>query len=161
MSISRVKIADGAVLKGQGVLMTIGLGSCVGIALYDVQDKVGGLAHILLYNSQEFPNRSKPLNPAKFADTAIPWLVQEMEKLGGKRDRLQAKIAGGSQLFMNQKAGGSVGEKNVQMVRQVLRELGIPIAGEDVGGNYGRTLHFFVATGKMIVSTVGKGEKEI
>jgi chemotaxis protein CheD len=161
MHISRVKIADWAVLKGQGVLMTIGLGSCVGIALYDAQNKVGGLAHILLADSRGFYRRPVPLNPAKFADTAIPLLVQEIEKAGGKRERLQAKIAGGSQLFMNQKPGNSVGEKNVQAVRRVLKELGIPIAGEDVGGNHGRTLRFFVETGQVIISTVGRGEKEV
>lgn len=141
--------------------MTIGLGSCVGIALYDLKNKAGGLAHILLHCSRDFPNRSTPLNPAKFADTAIPLLVQEVEKIGGKRSWLQAKLAGGSKLFMNRKAGESVGEKNVQMVKLVLGKFGIPIAGEDTGGNYGRTVHFFVETGKMIVSTVGKGKKEI
>lgn len=159
--VSRVKIADWAVQKGRGALITIGLGSCVGIVLYDLQNKAGGLAHILLHNSRDFPNKSKPFNPAKYVDTAIPLLVEELEKIGGRRSRLQAKIAGGSQLFKNQKAGESVGEKNIRMARQVLRKLDIPIIGEDVGGGHGRTVHFFVETGKMIVSTVGKGEKEI
>ena len=161
MHISRVKIADWAVLKGGGILMTIGLGSCVGVALYDVQQKIGGLAHILLSKSREFPQRAAAFNPAKFADTAIPLLVQEMERVGGKKSRLRAKIAGGSQLFMNQKIGNSVGEKNVLTTRQVLGELGIPIAGEDVGGNYGRTLRFFVESGLVVISTVGRGEKVV
>ena len=161
MVVSRVKIADWAVLKGRGVLTTIGLGSCVGVVLYDYRSRVGGLAHILLHDSRDFPNKSKPFNPAKYADTAIPLLVREIENIGGNKERLRAKIAGGSQLFKNQKVRESVGEKNLRLVRQVLEKHGIPIIGEDVGGNYGRTLHFYVDTGKTIVSTVGRGEKEI
>ena len=161
MRISRVKIADWAVLKGGGLLMTIGLGSCVGVTLYGVHQRIGGLVHILLPDSKEFPQRPAAFNPAKFADTAVPLLVQEIEKVGGKKRQLQAKIAGGSQLFMFQKTGSSVGEKNVLMTRQVLGELAIPIAGEDVGGNYGRTLRFFVESGRVVISTVGRGEKDV
>lgn len=154
----RVKIADYAVLRDDGLLITVGLGSCVGIALYDPLTRVAGLAHILLADSAMFKNQS---NPAKFADTAIPLLVQQMAGLGAKHNRLKAKIAGGSQLFSFEKSVISVGEKNIHSVRSVLSNLCIPILGEDVGGSVGRTMKVSVADGRVLVSTVGSPEKEI
>jgi chemotaxis protein CheD len=161
MDTFKVKIADLAVLRDQGILITVGLGSCVGVALHDAENKVGGLAHILLSSSCQFGNRSNSFNPAKFADTAIPLLVEKMEKAGGRRIRFTAKIAGGSQLFTFQKTGISVGEKNIEAVRQTLKELEIPLRGEDVGGNFGRTMRFFIDSGKVVITTVGRGEKEL
>lgn len=159
MDTVKVKIADLAVLRDSGVIITVGLGSCVGIGLYDDSSKVGGLAHILLSESRQFQNKGAGnLNAAKFADTAIPALVEEMEKLGSRQGRLRAKIAGGSQLFSFNKAGASVGEKNIAAVRRTLNELKIPILGEDVGGNHGRTMRLFVDDGRVTISTVGKGE---
>ncbi len=157
----KVKIADLAVLKERGIIITVGLGSCVGISLYDELSKVGGLSHILLAESRQFKNRENSLNHAKFADTAIPLLVNKMENMGAKKSRLKAKIAGGSQLFAFQKTNISVGERNIAMVRQTLRELDIPIVAEDVGGNYGRTMRLFVESGRVTISTVGKGEIEL
>lgn len=159
MDTIKVKIADLAVLKESGMIITVGLGSCVGIGLYDENCKVGGLAHILLSDSRQFQNKNSALNLAKFADTAIPALVEGMEKLGAKRSRFRAKIAGGSQLFKFNKDGtASVGEKNVTAVRKTLKDLNIPIIGEDVGGNHGRTMRLFVEDGKVTIATVGKGE---
>lgn len=154
----RVKIADYAVLRDEGLLITVGLGSCVGIALYDPVIRVAGLAHILLADSAMFKNQS---NPAKFADTAIPLLVEQMAAFGAKQNRLKAKIAGGSQLFSFEKSVISVGEKNIHSVRNVLGYMRIPILGQDVGGSVGRTMKVCVADGKVLVSTVGSPEKEI
>jgi chemotaxis protein CheD len=158
-NIIKVKIADLAVKREPGIIVTIGLGSCVGIVLYDPANRVGGLAHILLADSTQFKSKNVPLNKAKFADTAIPFLASEMERLGAKKQYLQAKIAGGSKLFPNKSI--SVGEKNVEAVIKTLKGMGIPIRGKDVGGNYGRTMKLFVDTGKVLISTVGKGEKEL
>jgi len=160
-NIIKVKIADLAVQKEQGIIITVGLGSCVGIALYDFATKVGGLAHILLSDSTQFKNKRESFNKAKFADTAIPFLAGEMEKLGGRRTRFQAKIAGGSRLFAFQNKNTSVGEKNVEAVIRTLKKMGIPILGQDVGGNYGRTMRLFIDSGKVLISTVGKGEKDL
>jgi chemotaxis protein CheD len=154
----RVKIADYASLKDTGTLITVGLGSCVGVALYDPLVRVAGLAHILLSDSTLFKNQT---NLAKFADTAIPLLLEQMVGLGAKPGRLKGKIAGGSQLFSYEKSMLSVGEKNIQSVRTVLMSLRIPILGEDVGGNVGRTMKVCTADGRVLVSTVGAGEKEI
>lgn len=155
---ARVKIADYAVLKEEGVLITVGLGSCVGIALYDPFARVAGLAHILLSDSTQFRNNT---NPAKFADTAIPVLIREMVSTGARVNRLNAKIAGGSQLFSFEKSVISVGEKNIQAVRRTLTDLHIPVVGEDVGGRSGRTMKFYVEDGRVVVTTVGTEEKEI
>jgi len=158
----RVKIADMAVKKDHGIIVTVGLGSCIGIALYDPASKLGGLSHILLPDSTQFKNVNKGnINIAKFADTAIPNLVATMGKMGANKNRLQAKIAGGSQLFNFDKPSMSVGEKNIGAVILTLKGMGIPILKEDVGGNYGRTMRLFVDTGKVMISTVGKGEKEL
>lgn len=155
---TRVKIADYAVKKDEGMLITIGLGSCVGVALYDSFAKVAGLAHILLSDSSLFKT---PSNPAKFADTAIPLLLQQMTSLGAKPNRLMAKIAGGSQLFSFERTQLSVGEKNIHSVRNVLACLRIPIIGEDVGGSVGRTMKVFAQHGKVMVATIGLEEREI
>lgn len=157
----RVKIADCAVLKEEGVIITVGLGSCVGIALYDQKSRVGGLAHILLADSTSFNNQKNNFNPLKFADTAIPLLVEEIEKIGGSKNRLEAKIAGGSQLFNFKQSEAGIGERNAQKVIDVLHKERIPLLNKDVGGNYGRTMQLFVDCGKVLISTVGKSEKEI
>lgn len=155
----KVKISDMAILKGEGVLVTVGLGSCVGIAIYDPENKIGGLAHILLPDSAQFKSRLNSFNPAKFADTAIPLLTEKMGKAGAKRLSLKAKIAGGGQLFAFQKAGSSIGEKNVQAVKYLLNKYKIPIRGEDVGGSKGRTMRFYVNSGRVVITTVGGSEK--
>ncbi|HHX77615.1 MAG TPA: chemotaxis protein CheD, partial [Firmicutes bacterium] len=112
-NIRRVKIADFAVLKKEGLLITIGLGSCVGIAMFDPVARVAGLAHILLADSSQFAKRD---NLAKFADTAVPLTLEKMTSLGARHERIKAKIAGGSQLFSFKQNGESVGKRNVAAV---------------------------------------------
>ena len=160
MDTIKVKIADLAVLKGAGFLITVGLGSCVGIAIYDEKTKVAGLAHILLSDSEHFKKKKhQEINLAKFADTAIPELIKRMQELGGRKPAMVAKIAGGSQLFNTDSHVMRVGQKNIEMVRKKLNSNSIPLVAEDVGGNYGRTMKLEVATGKVIITTVGRDEK--
>lgn len=156
--IIRVKIADLAVIKDDGLLVTVGLGSCVGIALYDGVSRVAGLAHVLLADSTMFKTQD---NLAKFADTAIPLLASEMSRQGARNGRLAAKIAGGSQLFSFENSAISVGERNIQMVRQTLSKLRIPLLAEDVGGSTGRTMKVYVREGRVTVAVAGGEEKEI
>ncbi len=156
-----VKISELAVLRGHGVLVTIGLGSCVGVVIYDHVAKVGGLAHIFLPDSSKFAHKGVPLSQGKFADTAIPAMVRQIEKAGGNYRKASAKIAGGSQLFNLQKANINVGANNVQAVKWALQQLGIPIRGEDTGGRQGRTMRLYVDSGKVTISLVGKEEREI
>lgn len=154
--IIRVKIADYGVLKAGGHLITVGLGSCIGIALYDSSAKVAGLAHILLSDSTTF---RKNENKAKFADTAIPLLIKDMEMKGAVKRRIVSKIAGGSSLFAMSNNKEGVGSKNIKAVVKTLDELGVPLLGKDVGGNKGRTMKVYAEDGKVTVSTVGTTER--
>ncbi|NLZ28092.1 MAG: chemotaxis protein CheD [Firmicutes bacterium] len=160
MMILKVKIADLAVLKSAGILITVGLGSCVGIALYDRQARVAGLAHVLLYDSRCFSRRgSSEPNPAKYADTAIPVLIDRMELAGADRKKIWAKISGGSQLFDLNKTAIRIGDKNVEMVKRTLKECSIPLIAEDTGGSCGRTMRMEVETGRVYITTIGREEK--
>ncbi len=158
METVHVKIADMAVAKNEGVLVTFGLGSCIGIALYDQNSKVGGLAHILLNDSSKFSRPSaNTVNPAKFADTAVPHLIEKMLAAGARKNNIIAQLAGGASLFNFQNDSGNVGQKNIEAVRSILKEEKVKIESEDVGGNCGRTMRLFVDTGKVTITTVGKG----
>lgn len=152
----RVKIAECRVLQEHGNLITIGLGSCVGIACYDRKAKVAGLAHILLPESSNFSNRD---NLAKFADTAVPLLVAQMEKLGADVGRIQAKIAGGSELFSYSAGLSSIGARNVAAVKKALAAASIPLLAVDVGGSVGRTMQICANEGAVWSKKVGQVER--
>ncbi len=150
-----VKVAQHAVGRGDDLLVTLGLGSCVAILLHDPRARVGGMAHVLLPEAALARDRS---NPSKFATTAIPLLVEEICALGGRKERITARLAGGAAMFANLMGPGSLnmGERNIAASRQVLRELGIPVLGEDVGADYGRSVRFRVRDGGTVVSSVGR-----
>lgn len=159
--IIKVGMADWKICFGDDGATTLGLGSCVGVAIRDPQSGVGGLAHVMLPSSLETVNNS---NRAKFADTGIADMVAEMVKKGANISKMVAKIAGGAQMF----AFGSsksdmvrVGDKNVAACKAKLKELKIPIVAEDTGENYGRTVIFYPADGKYVIKAVGKPEKNI
>ncbi|MCL6635396.1 MAG: chemotaxis protein CheD [Peptococcaceae bacterium] len=156
----QVGIAELKVAGQPHRLITLGLGSCVGVTLYDPVVKVGGLLHIMLPDSTQFNNVTKP---AKFADLGIPLLVSEVTKSGAKLANLQAKMAGGAQMFtgMNEKFMLNIGERNIAMARQALRKLGIKILAEEVGGNRGRTMILDTVTGQVLIRTVGAPLKVI
>lgn len=155
----RVKVADYAVAKGEGVISTIGLGSCVAITIYDRQARVGGMAHVLL--PSEGLSRDKD-NRAKFPGTAVPLLLEEMKKLGA-RGPYTAKIAGGSSMFgaLIPAGGINMGERNVLSARQALAEAGVPLAAQDVGGDYGRSVYFHVNDGRMLIRSLKSGDRAL
>jgi chemotaxis protein CheD len=151
----RVNVADYAVAT-QGVIATIGLGSCVAIVLHDPVARVGGLAHILLPDQSMSRDRS---NPAKFPSTIVPILLDEMRKLGASRKRIQAKIVGGASMFGNLMTSGAmnIGERNVLAVREVLGGAKIPIVGSDTGSDHGRSVYLTVDDGRVEVRSLKKG----
>ena len=157
-TVVRVKIADYCVLQKTGKLITIGLGSCVGIACYDSKVKVAGLAHILLPESSHFSNTE---NLAKFANTAVPLLVAVMEKQGADITRIQAKIAGGSELFNYNTGQESVGSRNIVAVKKALATANIPLLAADVGGSVGRTMQICASEGTVSIKKVGQAEKRL
>ena len=126
----KVGMADLKTGKAPDVLTTLGLGSCIGIALWDPTTKIGGLAHIMLPDSTKIRNNS---NIAKFADTGMTELVRQMEEMGVSRRRIVAKIAGGARMFevSGSTSVGNIGEKNALASKQKLKELGIPIITEE------------------------------
>ena len=150
-----VRIAHHAVASGDDLLVTVGLGSCVAIAVHDARAKVGGLAHVLLPDM--LVGRSSD-NQAKYASTAVPLLLTEMRALGA-RGPFVAKLAGGARIFGDQLGGraNGMGTRNVEAARAALAAADVPIAAEDVGGESGRTVRFDVATGAMTVRTVRGG----
>ena len=157
----KVGIAEWQVLGAPGRLVTLGLGSCVGIALYDSRNRLGGLAHIMLPDSSQFQDRS---NRAKFADLAIPDLVAALGRQGARPGRLVAKIAGGAQMFNSGDRHLSllnIGQRNAAMVRKTLADLAIPLVAEDTGGNYGRTMIFDLEKGDVLIRTIGQPIKAI
>ena len=152
----RVRVADYAVARDKTTIATIGLGSCIAITLYDSVNRVGALAHILLPSLTLSRDTS---NAAKFPETAIPLMLAEMRKLGAN-GRITAKIAGGSSMFGSLLPGGGInmGERNIVATRDALAANGIPITGEDVGGEHGRSVYFHLTDGKVIVRSLKKGE---
>jgi len=149
-----VKVADWAVDRGDVVLVTLGLGSCVAILVHDREARAGGMAHILL------PSRSlarDASNPAKFPEAAVPLLVERLRALGADPRRLVGKLVGGASMFAALMTPGSVqmGERNIVAARNALRAAGIPVAAEAVGGQAGRSVRFTVGTGRVEIRSVG------
>lgn len=158
--IIKVGMADLNTCKAPDGITTLGLGSCVGIAIRDPVTKIGGLAHIMLPDSTEIRNNT---NVPKFADTGISELVRQLEKLGASKTRMVAKIAGGATMFAFQSASTSmhVGERNVAASLKMLRTLNIKVLAQDTGESYGRTVIFYPETGNYVIRAVGKPEKII
>lgn len=151
----KVGMADLKICKSPDAITTLGLGSCVGIAIRDPQTKIGGLAHVMLPDSKQIKDNS---NIPKFADTGIEELVKQVVAAGAVRSRLQAKIAGGAQMFAFQNKSDlvRVGERNVQATIEKLNQLGIPILAQDTGLNFGRTVVFYPENGDFLIRAVGK-----
>jgi chemotaxis protein CheD len=157
----RVKVADYAVGTSDKALVTIGLGSCVAIALYDRDMRIGGLAHILLPS----PSMSRETsNPAKFPETIVPVMIAEMRKLGSSDSaRISAKIVGGASMFgqLVTGSGMNIGERNIASTRLTLAALGIPVVAEDTGLDYGRSVYFHLDDGRLDVRSLKKGDRVI
>ena len=156
----KVGMADFKVSRSPATIISYGLGSCIGVSLYDPQTKIGGLLHIMLPDSKQ--SRATD-NPAKFADTGIPLMLDVVLKMGASRSRLVAKMAGGAQMFAFANATDvmRVGSRNVAASKEILQKLGIRLVGEDTGANYGRTVQIDLTNGVYTVKTIDKGNKTI
>ncbi|MBR2564713.1 MAG: chemotaxis protein CheD [Paenibacillus sp.] len=160
-SIIKVGMADLNIAQLPGVIRTTGLGSCVGLTMYDPQLKIAGMAHVMLPSSEIA--REGKINTAKYADTALPELLEKMLKLGASHSRIVSKMAGGSQMFAFSGAGDTmrIGPRNADTCREMLEKLKIPLLAEDTGGNYGRTIEMNCETGLLTIRSVQMGVKEL
>lgn len=151
-----VGIGDCAIARSPVKIKTSGLGSCLGITLYDKQEKIGGLLHTMLPNIKDARMKD---NPAKFTDAGIEYLVAEIIRRGGAREKLEAKIVGGAGMFENSRL--NIGERNIKSARETMKKLGVSVIAEDTGKNYGRTVIFDTFNGDLLIKTVLKGDKII
>ncbi len=157
----KVGIADMNVITAPDLIRTSGLGSCVGVIIYDQAKKVAGLAHIMLPSSVS--TKAGNMNNAKYADTAIEELINKTIEIGGRAKSLKAKIAGGAQMFQFQSGSDimRIGPRNVEAVEVELKRFNITLVASDVGGSNGRTIEFDPETTILKIRTVSKGIKEI
>lgn len=161
-SIERIGMAQWFVGKAPGIITTIGLGSCVGVALYDPITKIGGMLHLMLSDSTRFAYNEN-INRAKFADTGIRDMLDNMLELGANKGNIVAKIAGGAQMFEIKEGNDllNIGDRNIEATKKTLQELEIVILGEDVGDTYGRTIELDLENGNLKVTTVNRYVKYI
>lgn len=160
-SVVKVGMAELNIVKPPQTIRTSGLGSCVGIIVYDARARVSGMAHIMLPDSSFA--RSGELNRAKYADTAIKDLIARLLDEGASKYRLQAKIAGGAQMFKFSSSNKAtlIGPRNINAVKQVLSDSKVPIIYEDVGGSSGRTIEFNPESSVLEIRTVNKGVVQV
>ena len=148
-----VGVAEHHVRLDGSVLSCIGLGSCIGIAIFDPKTGIGGLAHAMLPRYDEGLDRR---NAFKYADTAVFLMVDELVEKGAIKGNLRAKAAGGAQMFsFISNDSLNIGLKNAQATKESLRKEGIPLIGEDMGGIKGRTVYFRPDTGEYEVQMNG------
>lgn len=159
-NVIKVGMADLKIAKAPDSLTTLGLGSCIGLTLYDPVTKIGGLVHYMLPDSTKLKNNN---NIAKFGDTGIRELYRQMTVAGANPRRLVAKIAGGAKMFEVSGLSnvGNVGERNAEQAVLMLKELKIPLVASDTGLNYGRTVVLDCENGNYLIKAVGKSQKII
>lgn len=151
----KVGMADLNICRVPDTIVTLGLGSCVGIVLYDKSTKIAGMLHAMLPDSTKIKDNS---NRSKFVDTGLEDLIALLEKQGVRKANLVSKLAGGAQMFKfsaDSEISG-IGDRNVEAAKAKLQEYGIRIIAEDTRLNYGRTIEFDPATGMLEIRAVGK-----
>nr|WP_232207762.1 chemotaxis protein CheD [Aminomonas paucivorans] len=154
-------MADLVSVRHPATLVTLGLGSCIGLVIFDPSTKVAAMAHIMLPDSRDAKEVPKP---GKFADTAVPLLLEHLKNLGAVKGQLKAKMAGGAQMFNIPGKDNSllaVGSRNVEATTAMLAKHGVPLVASDVGGNKGRSVEFNTETWKLLVKTLGTGSQEL
>lgn len=147
-----IGIGEAAIEKNPAVIVTLGLGSCVGVCMRDPVTRVGGMAHVMLPESSD----RNVKNPGKYADTAVKHLIEKLVEMGASQSRIEAKIAGGAAMFDS--GTMNIGKKNVDAVKYWLKYYNIALKAEDTGGNRARSIEYNIESGKLLVRKVGGGE---
>lgn len=171
--IIKVEMGEGIVAAAPHTIISVGIGSCVAVTLYDSKRKVGGLAHIMLpekyKDNGEVMKEETSLNssfiphPSCFiySLTALPAMIEELRKLGCQRQNIIARIAGGARMFPSYACPVGIGEQNIRSVMSSLEEHGIPLKGRDTGGSHGRSVVFHLESGRVVVKSFEKDDREI
>lgn len=155
-----VGMGEMSVARGNAtVLACVGLGSCIALCAYDPISRTGGMAHIVLPRQDGRGGRPS----AKYADMAVPLLLQEMHRSGSTLSRVVVKIAGGSQMSAAPGLNGifRIGERNIAAVREAIDGAGVALAAADTGGQRGRTVRMHLDSGRVVVTTLGQECKEL
>lgn len=156
-----VRVADLVTGQREGALRVLGLGSCVAVVIWDASTRVGGVAHVLLPAPP--PRGTQAYAPGRYAQTAVPCLIDRVLELGAARAGLTARLAGGASMFASLMAPGLIhtGERNVLAAREALHRAAVPVTAEWVGGDFGRTIVFDLATGTVTATSVHHGAREL
>lgn len=159
MMMEKVGIGEYRVEKGKGGLVAYGLGSCIGLFLYDRVHKVAGLAHIMLAGRAP---KSPEFSRTKYADNAVEEMLEAMKAAGAEASRITAVVVGGAHMFQEApESRPSIGQRNLEGVRGALKRYNIRITDEDTGGDYGRTVEASVETGSVTVKSFRRGVKKL
>jgi len=158
--IIEVGMAQMKLAKAGAILVTRVLGSCLGITLYDPVKKIGAMAHPMLPDIDKVKIKS---NPARFVNSVINKMLQDLKKEGCLKLHLVAKLFGGAHMFsfITKDSVLNVGERNIEMAKSVLQQQGIKIAAEELRGSIGRTIELDLENGRVCVKTISMKEKEV
>jgi chemotaxis protein CheD len=150
-----IGIGEYTVSNNDDLIVTLGLGSCVGVCLIDKRKKIGAMIHVMLPDSG---GKDTP-KPGKYADSGIKIVLDEMKNIGANISSLEAKIAGGAAMFGNSSKTMDIGKRNVEAIKSILKKENIKIIAEDTGGNRARSIEFNIDNSELMVKKVGGGEK--
>jgi chemotaxis protein CheD len=157
MAETMVRMGEYAFSASAGdLLVSLGLGSCIGLALIDRRAAIAGLAHVVLPAAE-----GRDGSPGKFADTGVPALLDAVAGLGARRTRVEAVLVGGASMFSFGGNGLEVGQRNDAAVREQLTKLRIPVVAAETGGAKGRTIRVHVGTGLVTSKAAGEPEVEL
>jgi chemotaxis protein CheD len=149
-------VGMGQIAMGQASQrLTSVLGSCVGVAMYHAPSKTGALGHIVLPKSD-----GRTGAPGKFADTAIPYMLDLFKKAGVPAAKLVIKLAGGANMF-SRPGPMQIGDSNIAAVEEILKAAGLRVAARDLAGTSGRRVSLFCESGELLVETNGGGSQTL
>lgn len=153
----KVGIAEYAVVTDQTMLVTSGLGSCLGIVLHDAENEISGLIHVMLPTEAT----ARDSNPAKFVDTGVPLLIEEMRAVGADPRALRAWVVGGSEMINFSSNKESIGSRNIRAAERIFRQYDLDVVGSDVGGGHGRSIKFDPRTQTVAIRTADERTRTI
>lgn len=152
------------VVENDAIELRTFVGSCVAVCLFENETKIAAMAHIMLPKKTNTGKQTKKDELGKYADEALDIMLKNMIEKGADQNKIQAKIAGGATIFSHESETGvfNIGPRNIEAVRQLLKDSEIPLVAEDTGKNFGRWVNFDLISGKItIISNLQKSKNVI